>query len=122
MQHIVMEKYVEDMGVELYPVTLMKYILNKKKITRYFTNAANPEFKKKSDIVIDPKDCKICKEKEKEGILCRQHTSINRVLNAKKVAMDKDTGVLFFKNEIYKMSGDNLVLIYCPHTKLLKGD
>jgi len=122
MQQIVMEKYVEDMETELYPVTLMKYILNKKKIMRYFSNAANPEFKKKSDITVDHKDCKICKEKEKDGILCRQHTSIHRVLNAKKVAMDTDTGVLFYKNEIYKMSGNNLVLIYCPHTKLLKGD
>jgi len=121
---IVLEKFIEEMKVDLYPVTLLKFILNKKKILKYFLNANDPEFKLKSNkqITMDHKDCELCKSKESEGILCRQHTSIHRTMSAKKVVKDTDTDIYFFKNEIFKKTTDKLVIIYCPHTKLLKGE
>ncbi len=124
MSQIILEKFIEEMKVDLYPVTVMKFLLNKKKILKYFLNATDPEFrvKSKTPLTTNPKDCEVCKSKEAEGILCRQHTSIHRALNAKKIAKDTDTDIYFYKNEIYKKSGDNLVIIYCPHTKLLKGE
>ena len=74
---------------------------------------------------VDPDDpaepCELCKSKKESKMLCRQHTSIHRVLNANDVAFDEDTRAYFYKNEIFRMVGDKLVIIYCPHPKLITG-
>lgn len=123
MEKVSLENFVEQKEVDLYPITLMKYLLNKKRNLTFFAKAADPEFKIRGrEYKIDHSDCEICKQKEVDGVLCRQHTSIERVLKAKKVLRDEDTDVLFYKNEIFKQVGDKLVIVYCPHTKLLRGD
>lgn len=123
MNTIVLEKYVEDREVDIYPITLTKFLLNKNRILHYFVKAADSEFKIRGrEYKVDHSDCEVCKTKESDGVLCRQHTSIQRVLTAPTVMKDEDTDVYFFKNEIFKKVGDKLVICYCPHTKLLKGD
>jgi len=62
----------------------------------------------------------MCQLKKDQNVLCRQHTSISRVMNGDNVGYDTDTGSYFFKNEIFKMVDSKLVIIYCPHPKLIK--
>jgi hypothetical protein len=109
-------------GCEIYPITLIKFLLNRKRILTFFQNAANEAFEIKAVYTLDNSNCEPCKEKAPDGILCRQHTSINRVLNAKTVGYDLDTQVYFHNNEIFKQVGDKLVIVYCPHTKLITGE
>lgn len=109
-------------GCEIYPITLIKFLLNKKRILTFFQNAANASFEIKAVYTLDNSNCEPCKEKLSEGILCRQHTSISRVLKATTVAYDLDTQVFFHNNEIFKQVGDRLVIVYCPHTKLITGE
>jgi hypothetical protein len=35
---------------------------------------------------------------------------------------DLDTNTYFYKNEIFRMVGKRLVIVYCPHPKLISGD
>ena len=109
-------------GCEIYPITITKYMLNRKRILTFMQNAANEAFEIKAVYTLDNSNCEPCKEKASEGILCRQHTSINRVLNAKTVGYDLDTQIYFHNNEIFKQVGDKLVIVYCPHTKLITGE
>lgn len=109
-------------GCEIYPITLIKFLLNKKRILTFFQNAANENFELKAIYTISNENCEPCKEKASDGVLCRQHTSIDRVLSAKVVGYDLDTQVFFHKNEIFKMVGSKLVIVYCPHTKLISGE
>ena len=96
--------------------------MNKKRILSYFSKAADKNFEIRAKYEIDHRGCEICKEKIEEGILCRQHTSIKRVLTANKVAYDLDTNVYLYKNEIFRMVGNRLVIVYCPHPKLITGE
>lgn len=116
------ERFLEKLGVEVYPITIVKFLLNKRRILSYFERAADEDFEIRVKYTVDHSDCAICKEKEPEGILCRQHTSIDRVLNTNNVLLDIDTNTFFFKNEIFRMVGDRLVIIYCPHPKLITGE
>jgi len=117
-----MEKFVEKLECEVYPITFTKFLLNKKRILSYFYKASTPDFKIRGPkYTIDYSDCKVCKTKEGD-MLCRKHTSIDRVLNAENVAYDIDTEIYFYKNEIFKMIGEKLVIIYCPHPKLINGE
>lgn len=122
MKLILMEKVIEKLDCEVYPITFIKFLLNKRKVLSYFAKAASRDFEIRVKYKIDPSDCLLCKEKEASGVLCRQHTSIHRVLNANKVAFDLDTNIYFYKNEIFRMVGDRLVIIYCPHPKLINGN
>lgn len=122
MEQVSTEKLIEKLGVDVYPITIIKFLLNKKKILSYFKKATEPNFEIRVKYTADYSDCKPCKEKENEGILCRQHTSIHRVLNATDVAYDLDTNTFFYKNEIYRMVGNRLVIVYCPHPKLITGE
>jgi len=122
MKRVSMEKIIEKLDVGVYPITIMKFLLNKKKILSYFAKAVNKDFEIRTKYKVDNLDCPSCKEKESENILCRQHTSISRVLDAKSVAFDLDTNTYFCKNEIFRMVGNRLVIIYCPHPKLITGD
>lgn len=116
------EQFIEKLGVEVYPITIVKFLLNRRRILNYFEVAAQEDFRIPVKYTVDHSDCDLCNQKKPEGILCRQHTSIDRVLNANIVLFDIDTNTFFFKNEIFRMVGDRLVIIYCPHPKLITGD
>jgi len=120
MEQISTEKFIEGLGVEIYPITLVKFLLNKRRILSYFNKATSDEIK--VTYKVDSSDCSICKEKASEGFLCRQHTSIERVLSTNEVAYDLDTQTYLYKNEIFRMVGDKLVIVYCPHPKLITGE
>lgn len=124
MKHVLStEKFIEKLEVDVYPITIVKFLLNKGKILSYFAKAADKNFQIRGhQYKIDNSDCEVCKEKVDQNILCRQHTSIQRVLNAVNPAFDLDTNVFFYKNEIFRMVGDKLVIIYCPHPKLITGE
>lgn len=121
MKQISTEKLIEKLGVEVYPITLVKFILNKRRILNYFRKASDPNFEIRVKYTVDHSDCKQCHEKASEGVLCRQHTSIQRVLTAENLAFDLDTNIYFYQNEIFRKVGDKLVIVYCPHPKLIKG-
>ncbi len=122
MKQLSMEKFLEKMGCEVYPITLIKFLLNRRRILSYFERAADPDFKIRMIYTTDHENCEVCKEKISDGILCRQHTSIERVLKANRVLFDLDTNVYFYKNEIFRMVGNRMVIVYCPHPKLITGE
>jgi len=122
MKQVSVEKFVEKLGAEVYPITIAKFLLNKKRILSYFSKAADKNFEIRIKYTVDHSNCNICIEKKSSGILCRQHTSIDRVLNGRNVAYDLDTEVYFYKNEIFRMVGNRLVIVYCPHPKLITGE
>lgn len=122
MKQILTEKFLENVEVEVFPVTLVKFLLNKRKILNYFEKALDPNFELKIKYSVQPDDCQVCESKKHLGMLCRQHTSIHRVINANNLLKDLDTDTFFYKNEIFKMVGKKLVIVYCPHPKLIKGD
>jgi hypothetical protein len=121
MKILSLETFTQKLGVEVYPITIMKFLLNKGKILSYFRKAADPEYTIRYTYKIDHDDCEQCQRKADDGILCRQHTSIDRVLSADTVLLDLDTHTYFFKNEIYKIVNDRMVIVYCPHPKLISG-
>ena len=116
------EKFIEQLGANIYPITLVKFLLNKRRIMNYFSKAADSDFKPKMTFTINYDECESCQNKKEEGILCRQHTSIERVLTANDVAYDLDTNTYLYQNEIYRMVGKRLVVVYCPHPKLISGE
>lgn len=121
---VVVEKMIDDLKVQVYPITIVKFALNRRKIVSYVEKAASDEFKIRGEkFKINNEDCKFCKQKREEGIAnyCRQHTSVNRVLNAERVLYDEDTGCYIYKNEIFREVNNRLVIIYCPHTKPISG-
>lgn len=120
MKMIATEKFIENLRSSVYPITIVKFLLNRRRILNYFLTASRNGFSSVgTNYKIDHSDCPKCAEKV--GMLCRQHTSIQRVLNAKHIAFDLDTNVFFYKNEIFRMVEDKLVIIYCPHPKLMVG-
>ncbi|MHA1801803.1 MAG: hypothetical protein ACTSWJ_08720 [Candidatus Heimdallarchaeaceae archaeon] len=122
MKKVSVEKYIEKLECDVYPITFIKFLLNKKKILSYFAKAASENFELRVRYKVDTSDCEICKEKKEQGILCRKHTSIHRVITGQNVAFDLDTQTYFYKNEIFRMVGKRLVIIYCPHPKLITGE
>jgi len=122
MKQLSTEKYIEKLGCEVYPITIVKFLLNKRRILSYFSKAADKNFEIRAKYTLDHSTCEACEEKKVDGVLCRQHTSIDRVLSGKKVAYDLDTSTYFYKNEIFRMVGKRLVIVYCPHPKLISGD
>jgi len=120
MKVISAEQFTEKLEVDVYAITLIKFLLNKRRIMFYFNKAADSKFELRGfNYKVNQPDCKDCKDKSKNGVLCRQHTSIDRVLNADKVLYDLDTNVYMYKNEIFRMVGKRLVIIYCPHPTLI---
>lgn len=122
MKQVSVEKFIEKLGADVYPITIVKFLLNKRRILSYFSKAADENFELRVKYKVDHSECQICKEKKSDGVLCRQHTSIQRVLTAKNVAFDLDTNTFLYKNEIYRMVGKKLVVVYCPHPKLITGE
>jgi len=123
MKQVSTEKFLERLEVEVYPITIVKFLLNKRRILSYFAKAADSSFELRGTrYEVDPSNCDMCISKKSEGILCRQHTSIHRVLEANNVAFDLDTQTYLYKNEIFRMVGKRLVIVYCPHPKLITGE
>ena len=122
MEQVSTEKFIEKLGVNIYPITIIKFLLNKRRVLSYFKKATEENFEIRVKYQVDHSDCEICAEKAAEGILCRQHTSIDRVLRTPEVALDLDTNTYFYKNEIFRMVGNRLVVVYCPHPKLITGE
>lgn len=121
MKQISTEKFIEKLGVEVYPITIIKFLLNRKRILSYFNRASTSDFELRGyKYLVDNSECELCNDKKDNHSMCRQHTSINRVLNGENVAYDLDTKAFFYKNEIFKKVNDRLVIIYCPHPKLIK--
>lgn len=122
MEQVSSEKFIEKLSVDIYPITIVKFLLNKRRILSYFKKATEENFEIRVKFKVDHSDCEVCKEKAPDGVLCRQHTSIDRVLKANSVALDLDTNTYFYKNEIFRMVGKRLVIVYCPHPKLITGE
>lgn len=122
MDQVSVEKIIEKLGIDVFPITIVKFLLNKKRILSYFKKASENNFQIRMKYKIDHDDCEMCQEKISEGVLCRQHTSIHRVISAMDVAYDSDTNVYFYKNEIFQMVDNRLVIVYCPHPKLISGE
>lgn len=120
MKVISIEKIIENLGVDVYPITICKFLLNKGRILSFFEKAASNDFEIRGiKYKLDNSECEICNEKNHDGIMCRQHTSMNRIMNSKNVMFDLDTNTYFYKNEIFRIVGDRVVIIYCPHPKLI---
>jgi hypothetical protein len=126
MRFTSIEKYLEKYDTTVYPITLLKYILNRGQILRYFKKAQSPSFNRHFNI--DSKDCVVCEHKrEEEGVKCRPHTTIQRMREMGNGWLyDVDTGVFIYRNEVFKRvktakNQDLLVIVYCPHTKLISG-
>lgn len=119
---ILVEEFIEKLKADVYPITIIKFILNRKKIINCFERVKKKDFKIKHHFKIDHSDCNACINKINDGVLCRQHTSIQRVLNPSNILHDVDTDLYFYKNEIYKIINGKLVIVYCPHSKLIEGD
>ena len=121
MKIVSTEKFIEKLSIEVYPITIIKFLLNRRRILSYFNRASNKNFELRgTKYLLDNSNCEQCMLKKDQNILCRQHTSISRVMNGDNVGYDTDTGSYFFKNEIFKMVDSKLVIIYCPHPKLIK--
>jgi hypothetical protein len=120
------EKYLEKFNTTVYPITLLKFIMNRGQILRYFKKAQNPSFNKHFNI--DSSDCAVCDHKRKEeGVKCRPHTTIERMREMNGGWLyDVDTEVFIYRNEVFKrvqnsQGKDILIIVYCPHTKLISG-
>lgn len=121
MKQVSVEKIIEGFQCDVFPITIVKFLLNKKKILSFFEKALDKNFIPKIVYKPNDQDCEECKRKKEDNMLCRQHTSIDRVLSATKILQDLDTHTYFYKNEIFKMVGERLIIVYCPHPKLLTG-
>ncbi|MCK5607707.1 hypothetical protein KAR91_37830 [Candidatus Pacearchaeota archaeon] len=122
MRPVEIDKFIERLECDVYPIAIAKYLLNKGRILSYFSKvAAGTVVIKGNRYLIDPTTCDICDSKKSHGYLCRQHTSIVRVLNADSVLYDLDTNTYIYKNEIFREIDGKLVIFYCPHPKLIAG-
>jgi len=119
MKVIATEKYIEKLGADVYPITIVKFLLNKKRILSYFKRVIENKQIEEEALNLDTVNCNDCLKNREQNILCRPHTSIHRVLDSENVAIDLDTNTYFYKNEIFKMIGNKLAIVYCPHTKLI---
>ena len=123
-ERLSIEYFLQNKKVDVYPITLMKFLLNKSKILYYFSLVEKKEGFKGSVYEVDNSQCPYCSNTLPDHKLCRQHFSINRIFSSQSfpILKDIDTGLMFYKNEIFKIIDNKLTIIYCPHTKLIIGD
>jgi len=123
MRLINIEDFIKKLECDVYPITFIKFVLNKDRILSYFEKASDSGNKIYGvQYSLDKSKCKKCIEKKDLNIPCRQHSSIERVLNSENVAFDLDTGLYFYGNEIFKkLDNGRIVIVFCPHTKLISG-
>jgi len=123
MNQILIEDFINKLKCDVYPITFIKFIINKDRVLSYFKKASD-----KNIIIhgiqksLDKSKCFKCKEKKILNIPCRQHSSIERILTSENVAYDTDNGLYFYRNEIFKkLHNGRIVIVFCPHTKLISG-
>jgi len=122
-ESIIKEILKKDPTRDIFPITLTKFLLNKKKIVSFFERVEQTEIQSlPSYIDFDHNKCDACNNNTR-GLLCRKHTSIERIMNTTQACLDIDTGIYIYMNEIFKSvdGGDKLAIIYTPHTKLIQG-
>ena len=66
MKQVSTEKFIEKLGCEVYPITITKFLLNKRRILSYFSKALDPNFIIRVKYKVDHSDCEICDEKKDE--------------------------------------------------------
>ena len=122
------EKVIKDeLGLyptkDIFPITLIKFLLNRKKLMNFFERTDQYEILDlQSYIDFNYATCDACINNER-GMLCRKHTSIERIIETDHACFDVDTGIYIYMNEIFKFSedGKKLAVVYAPHTKLIQG-
>lgn len=128
-EKVIKDELRKDPTVDIFPVTLIKYLLNKNKITDFFEKVEQTEdiTTLPSFIDFDSRLCDGCIHNSR-GMLCRKHTSINRIVNNKlfdimenQACVDSDTGIILYMNEMFKFVDNKLTIVYAPHTKLIQG-
>jgi len=116
------EKFVTGIN-EVYPITIIKFLLNRQRILNYFKKVHSNNIQDSDKFTVDNSHCPACSNKSSQGqITCRPHSTIHRVLTATHVSLDVDSKCYFHKNEIFKFVDGKLVIFYCPHTKLIRGE
>lgn len=120
-EEIIKERLLVDPTTDVFPITLVKYLLNQDKILNFFNliNENNIE-ENPSFINSDSSVCEACINNQR-NMMCRKHTSIKRVMDSKIACFDEDTDIYLYMNEIFKRNNDRLAVIYAPHTKLIQG-
>ena len=115
-----LEGIIEGLKVDVYPITIAKFLLNKKRIKNFFSVASRDGFDKIIDINVGDKDtCRDCIEAP-HGT-CNFHQTLERIKNATTVLYDEDYDLYMYKNEIIKIINENtIVVIYCPHPSYIK--
>jgi hypothetical protein len=120
-EKVIKEELQKDPTHDVFPITLIKFLLNRKRIVGFFEKVEQTEIQNlPSYIGFDHKKCNACINNSR-GMLCRKHTSIERIMNTQQACLDTDTGVYLYMNEIFKNIDNKLAIIYTPHTKLIQG-
>jgi len=127
-EKIIKETLKKDPTKDIFPITIVKFLLNREKIMNFFYRTDQDEIKElQSYINYGSYKCEACLNNPK-NMLCRKHTSIERIIdqsfdNKSLVCFDISTNVFIYMNEIFKFSDNNRILsiIYAPHTKLIQG-
>jgi len=104
----------------VYPVTVVKYLLNLQKIKKIVSKIMDEKFDAPL-FEIKREGCQEC-ENSPRGC-CRAHTCIERIFDPQLTHIyDVDNNIYLIKNEIYKvLKEENILLVfYCPHTKLIQ--
>ena len=115
-----LEDVVQKSEMDVYPVTLVKLLLNRPKLLELFEKTKKGHIT--PNTIYNSEECEECNRRKSENYeiqTCRYHTSINRVINANKVVYDVDSGFMMVHNEIFKFTNNKLFIAYCPHTKLV---
>jgi len=120
-EEIIKEKLSVDPTADVFPITLVKFLLNQDKILNFFQKIETEDIHNNPAYIdIDSSKCDACINNQRK-MLCRKHTSIKRVLDTHKICYDEDTGIYLYMNEMFKFFDDKLAIIYAPHTKLIQG-
>lgn len=122
-EKVIKDQLYKNPVKDLFPITICKYLMNRETILNFFNEVKNNDNLEdlQSYIDSDHTKCNGCVNNSK-NMLCRKHTSIERIMNTKSISIDTDNDVYFFMNEIFKFVGNNkLAIVYCPHTKLIYG-
>ncbi len=65
MKQISTEKFIEKLGIDVYPITIIKFLLNKKRIMSFFTKASKTDFVLRGTRYFqDNSNCEACQPKK----------------------------------------------------------
>jgi len=125
-EKVIKEELQKDPTKDIFPITLIKFLLNRKKIINFFERIDQTNIQDLTSYIdFDHKRCDACINNSRK-MLCRKHTSIERVTKTNQACLDTDTGIFIYMNEIFKWTkniddNNKLAIIYTPHTKLIQG-